>query len=85
MVEHGPRQDRIVFHDVAQEQIERMSGIQRARLDPVLVSISRNPGAGMLSKHGSVREHRADGVRVLYVPTALGTLVLVAYAEPDPS
>ncbi|WP_327281113.1 MULTISPECIES: hypothetical protein [unclassified Streptomyces] len=81
MGKHGPRRARVVFYDVAQEQIERMSEVERARLDPVLVSVSRNPEIGMLSKHGSVREHREDGVRILYVPTALGTLILVAYVE----
>ncbi|MEU9304730.1 hypothetical protein [Streptomyces sp. NPDC048269] len=81
MGKHGPRRARVVFYDVAQEQIERMSEVERARLDPVLVAVSRNPEIGVLSKHGSVREHREAGVRVLYVPTALGTLILVAYAE----
>ncbi len=37
----------------------------------------------MLSKHGAIRKHREGGVRILYVPTALGTLVLVAYVETD--
>ncbi|WP_328622585.1 hypothetical protein [Streptomyces sp. NBC_00354] len=81
MSKHGPRRARVVFYDVAQEQIERMSESERTRLDPVLVAVSRNPELGVASKHGSVREHRQDGVRVLYVPTALGTLILVAYVE----
>ncbi|CUM35769.1 hypothetical protein BN2537_503 [Streptomyces venezuelae] len=37
----------------------------------------------LLSKHGAIREHREGGVRILYVSTALGTLVLVAYVETD--
>ncbi|MGW6978287.1 hypothetical protein ACWGE1_02370 [Streptomyces sp. NPDC054932] len=83
MGRQGPKRARIVFYDVALEQIERMTAAERERLDPVLVAVSRNPELGILSKHGAVREHREDGVRVLYVPTALGTLILVAYVETD--
>ncbi|MFG2298437.1 hypothetical protein ACGFY6_25905 [Streptomyces sp. NPDC048387] len=79
----GPKRARIVFYDVAQEQIERMTEAERLRLDPALVTISRNPEIGVPSKHGSIREHREDGVRIVYVPTALGTLILVAYVEAD--
>lgn len=60
-----------------------MTEAERLRLDPVLVAISRNPEIGVLSKHGAIREHREGGVRILYVPTALGTLVLVACVETD--
>ncbi|MEU9304855.1 hypothetical protein [Streptomyces sp. NPDC048269] len=81
MGKHGPKRARIVFYDVAQEQIQKMGEAERLRLEPVLVAVSRNPAVGVLSKHGAIREHRQDGVRVLYVSTALGTLVLVAYVE----
>ncbi|MEV0990815.1 hypothetical protein [Streptomyces sp. NPDC049949] len=81
MGRHAPKRARIVFYDVAQEQIEKMSEAERLRLDPALVAISRNPEIGVPSKHGAIREHRGDRVRILYVPTALGTLVLVAYVE----
>lgn len=83
MGRHAPRRARIVFYDVAQEQIEKMTEAERLRLDPVLVAVSKDPAIGVLSKHGAIREHREDGVRILYVPTALGTLVLVAYVETD--
>ncbi|MFE2285491.1 hypothetical protein ACFXDJ_15120 [Streptomyces sp. NPDC059443] len=83
MGRHAPRRARIVFYDVAQEQIERMTQAERLRLDPPLVAISRNPEIGIPSKHDAIREHREAGVRILYVPTALGTLVLVAYVEAD--
>ncbi|MFD7555510.1 hypothetical protein ACFV9E_13380 [Streptomyces sp. NPDC059835] len=83
MGRHAPRRARIVFYDVAHEQIERMTEAERLRLDPVLVAVSKDPEIGVLSKHGAIREHREDGVRILYVPTALGTLVLVAYVEAD--
>jgi hypothetical protein len=83
MGRHAPKRARIVFYDVAQEQVEKMTEAERLRLDPVLVAVSRNPEIGVLSKHGAIREHREGGVRILYVPTALGTLVLVAYVETD--
>ncbi|MFD6113883.1 hypothetical protein ACFWG0_27770 [Streptomyces yangpuensis] len=83
MGRHAPRRARIVFYDVAQEQIEKMTEAERLRLDPVLVAVSKDPEIGVLSKHGAIREHREAGVRILYVPTALGTLVLVAYVETD--
>ncbi|MFE4206114.1 hypothetical protein ACFRSX_32650 [Streptomyces goshikiensis] len=83
MGRHASKRARIVFYDVAQEQIQKMTEAERVRLDPALVAISRDPEIGAPSKHGSIREHREDGVRILYVPTALGTLVLVAYAEAD--
>ncbi|MEW1700653.1 MULTISPECIES: hypothetical protein [unclassified Streptomyces] len=83
MGRHAPRRARIVFYDVAQEQIEKMTEAERLRLDPVLVAVSKDPEIGVLSKHGAIREHREGGVRILYVPTALGTLVLVAYVETD--
>ncbi|MFD3542309.1 hypothetical protein ACFWUQ_22865 [Streptomyces sp. NPDC058662] len=83
MGRHAPKRARIVFYDVAQDQVEKMREAERLRLDPVLVAVSRNPEIGVLSKHGAIREHREGGVRILYVPTALGTLVLVAYVETD--
>ncbi|MEY2229721.1 hypothetical protein [Streptomyces virginiae] len=83
MGRHAPKRARIVFYDVAQDQVEKMTEAERLRLDPVLVAVSRNPEIGVLSKHGAIREHREGGARILYVPTALGTLVLVAYVETD--
>ncbi|GHB81935.1 hypothetical protein GCM10010347_61040 [Streptomyces cirratus] len=83
MGRHAPKQARIVFYDVAQEQIEKMTDAERLRLDPALAAVSGNPEIGVSSKHGAIREHREAGVRILYVPTALGTLVLVARVEAD--
>lgn len=76
-----PRRARIVFYDVAQEQVERMTDAERVRLDFALAEISTDPAIGSVSKHAAYREYARDGVRVLYVPSALGTLVLVAYVE----
>ncbi|WP_351233896.1 hypothetical protein [Streptomyces sp. NPDC002133] len=78
---HAPRRARIVLYDVAQEQVEHMTLPERARLDAALVAISLDPHIGTVSKNASYREYARDGVRCLYVPTALGTLVLVAYVE----
>jgi hypothetical protein len=79
---HGPRRALVVFHSVAEEQIERMTDNERTRLDPALVEISRNPlTAGKQISDGLEREYRQDGVRVIYLPTVLGTVVLVAYVE----
>ncbi|MET7563761.1 hypothetical protein ABZS95_26705 [Streptomyces sp. NPDC005479] len=81
MGKHAPRRARIVFYDVAQEQVERMTDAERVRLDFALAEISADPAIGAVSKHAAYREYARDGVRVLYVPSALGTLVLVAYVE----
>ncbi|MGW5529444.1 hypothetical protein [Streptomyces xanthochromogenes] len=78
---HHPRRARIIFYDVAQEQVEAMSPAELALLEPALDTIALNPGVGTVSKHAAYREYRGASVRILYVPTALGTLVLVAYVE----
>ncbi|MFM9373216.1 hypothetical protein [Streptomyces sp. Da 82-17] len=75
------RPAQIVFHDVAREQVENMSPAELDRLEPVLDTIAANPKIGVPSKNGSIREHRDGVVRVVYVPTALGTLILIAYVE----
>ncbi|MFD0119687.1 hypothetical protein ACFVZL_41370 [Streptomyces sp. NPDC058320] len=72
---------RIVFYDVAREQLEAMNQAELARLDTALDVIAADPQIGMLSKNGAIRTYQQDRVRVVYVPTALGTLVLVAYVE----
>ncbi|MDQ8706172.1 hypothetical protein RCO28_27430 [Streptomyces sp. LHD-70] len=81
MGKHSPRRARIVLYDVAREQIETMSTAGLDRLEPVLDTIADDPSVGAPLKHGSMREYRHGGVRCLFVPTTLGTLVLVAYVE----
>ncbi|MFB7714116.1 hypothetical protein [Streptomyces sp. NPDC056105] len=76
-----PRRARIVFYDVAREQLEAMNDAELARLDLALDIIAADPQIGVQSKNGSIRTYQHDRVRVVYVPTALGTLVLVAYVE----
>ncbi|MFF1400587.1 hypothetical protein ACFVZD_43445 [Streptomyces sp. NPDC058287] len=72
---------RIVFYDVAREQLEAMNQAELARLDTALDVIAADPQIGVSSKNGAIRTYQQDRVRVVYVPTALGTLVLVAYVE----
>ncbi|MER7203857.1 hypothetical protein CG723_30980 [Streptomyces sp. CB01635] len=81
MGKHSPRRARVVFYDVAREQIQTMPRADLDRLDAVLDVIASDPTVGTATKHGSVREYQRAGVRVIYIPTALGTLVLVAYVE----
>lgn len=82
MGKHSPkRRARIVLYDVAREQVESMSPAELARLDVALDVIADQPDIGSPTKNGPVREYVGHGVRVVYVPTALGTLVLVAYVE----
>lgn len=81
MGKHSPRRARVVFYDVAREQIQTMPQADLDRLDAVLDVIASDPTVGTATKHGSVREYQRSGVRVIYIPTALGTLVLVAYVE----
>lgn len=79
---HGPRRALVVFHSVAEAQIERMTDAERIRLDPALVYISRNPLTAAEPVEGKLeREYRRGGVRVIYLPTALGAVVLIAYVE----
>ncbi|MFF1717393.1 hypothetical protein [Streptomyces sp. NPDC058268] len=77
MGKHSPRgRARIVFYGVAQEQIDAMAPAELAALDPVLDVIAAEPTVGTPTKHGSVRQYEQGAVRVIYVPTALGTRVI---------
>jgi hypothetical protein len=53
----------------------------RARLDVLLSDISANPAIGAPDGSGLLRDYHRDGCRVLYVATALGSVVVVAYVE----
>lgn len=77
----APRRARIVLYDVAREQAARMAEPELRRLDTALDFLAQYPDSGTPMKQGPVRELRHAGARVLYVPTVLGTLVLVAYVE----
>ncbi|WP_345695009.1 hypothetical protein [Kitasatospora terrestris] len=73
----------ITFHEVAERQLAEMDEAALTRLDPHLGVIAEDPaGAGVqLRPDSPVREYAKDGVRVAYVATVLGTIVLVAYVE----
>lgn len=74
----------ITFHEVAERQIAEMDDAALARLDPHLTVLALNPKAGVQSKPASpVREYVKDGVRIAYISTVLGTIILVAYVEVD--
>jgi phage-related protein len=78
----GPRRPvRIVWHDTALKQITAMPPADRARLDVLLADISADPAVGTPDGSGLLRDYRRDGCRVLYVATALGSVVVVAYVE----
>ena len=77
----GGRRARIVWHDTALKQITAMAPDDRARLDPLLAAIATDPTIGDPDASGLLRDYRAGGCRVLYIATALGSVVIVAYVE----
>lgn len=83
--DHRPRRATIVFHEVAERQIAELDDTALERLDPHLDVIALTPRtAGVqLRPDSPVREYAKDGVRIAYVSTVLGTIVLVAYVELD--
>ncbi|GJF30520.1 hypothetical protein KNE206_32200 [Kitasatospora sp. NE20-6] len=85
MPDRLPRRAVITFHEVAERQIAGMDDAALARLDPHLDTIALSPRTtGVQMRPDSpVREYAKDGVRIAYVSTVLGTVVLVAYVELD--
>ncbi|MFC7306044.1 hypothetical protein ACFQVC_17685 [Streptomyces monticola] len=82
MPKHGPRRAQITFHEVAERQLAALSDEDLARLDPVLVDISINPKLGdPVPSSPMLRDYRRGSVRVMYYATALGMVIVVAYAE----
>jgi hypothetical protein len=77
----GSRRARIVWHDTALKQISAMTPGDRARLDPLLADISADPSVGDPDDSGLLRDYQRDGCRCLYVATALGSVIVVAYVE----
>ncbi|WP_030398464.1 hypothetical protein [Kitasatospora purpeofusca] len=86
MPDRPPRRAVITFHEVAERQLAEMDDATLACLDPHLDTIALNPKtAGVQMRPESpVRDYIKDGVRIAYVSTVLGTIVLVAYVEIDP-
>lgn len=77
----GGRRARIVWHDTALKQVTAMTPTERARLDPLLAAIATDPTIGQPDPSGLLRDYRTDQGRILYVATALGSVVVIAYVE----
>lgn len=77
----GGRRARVVWHDTAVKQVTAMSPDDRVRLDRLLVAITRDPTIGQPDASGLLRDYRADECRIVYFATALGSVIVVAYAE----
>ncbi|MDJ0466802.1 hypothetical protein [Streptomyces sp. H27-C3] len=60
-----------------------MTDTELARLDPAIVRVSLDPRIGTAAEGRLEREYRSGGVRIVYIPTVLGTLIIVAYVEVD--
>ncbi|MEU6973858.1 hypothetical protein AB0A71_40265 [Kitasatospora aureofaciens] len=85
MPDRPPRRAVITFHEVAERQLADMDDTTLTRLDPHLDTIALTPKtAGVqLRPDSPVLEYNKDGVRIAYVSTVLGTIVLFAYVEVD--
>ncbi|MFI8916697.1 hypothetical protein ACIGW4_34505 [Streptomyces sp. NPDC053513] len=80
---HGPWRAHIVLHDVAERQIEAMSDADREVLDAAIVRLSLDHRVGTRVEGKLEWEYRDDRVRIVYIPTVVGTIILVAYVEVD--
>jgi len=77
----GGQRPRIAWHDTALKQISTMTDEDRQRLDRLLTAVSLDPDIGTPDASGLLRDHQADGCRLLYVATALRSLIIIAYVE----
>ncbi|MFB9558602.1 hypothetical protein [Streptomyces roseoviridis] len=80
---HGPWRAHIVLHDVAEQQIDAMTDAEREVLDAAIVRLSLDHRIGTRVEGKLEWEYRDDRVRVVYIPTVVGTIILVAYVEVD--
>ncbi|MFC9590902.1 hypothetical protein [Streptomyces sp. NPDC056944] len=78
---HGPWRAHVVLHDVAERQIEAMSDADREVLDEAIVRLSFDHRIGTRAEGKLEWEYRDEGVRIVYIPTVVGTIILVAYVE----
>lgn len=78
---HGPRRAEVIFYEVAQSQLQKMSAAEMVRADRAIVAISVNPWLGDPIGRSPLREYREDSVRVIYTATVLGSVIIVAYLE----
>ncbi|MFG2840929.1 hypothetical protein ACGFYE_38760 [Streptomyces zaomyceticus] len=80
---HGPWRAHVVLHDVAERQIDEMPDADREVLDAVIVRLSLDHRIGTRGEGKLEWEYRDGRVRVVYIPTVIGTIILVAYVEVD--
>ncbi|MGW0468465.1 hypothetical protein ACWDX6_24900 [Streptomyces sp. NPDC003027] len=80
---HGPWRAHVVLHDVAEQQIDAMSDAEREVLDAAIVRLSLDHRIGARVEGKLEWEYRDDRVRVVYILTVIGTIILVAYVEVD--
>ncbi|WP_328484894.1 hypothetical protein [Streptomyces zaomyceticus] len=80
---HGPWRAHVVLHDVAERQIDEMPDADREVLDAAIVRLSLDHRIGTRAEGKLEWEYRDGRVRVVYIPTVVGTIILVAYVEVD--
>ncbi|GHJ98102.1 hypothetical protein SNE510_76210 [Streptomyces sp. NE5-10] len=80
---HGPWRAHVVLHDVAEQQIDAMNDEEREVLDKAIVRLSLDHRIGTQAEGKLEWEYRDERVRILYIPTVIGTIILVAYVEVD--
>ncbi|MFJ8133413.1 hypothetical protein [Streptomyces hydrogenans] len=80
---HGPWRAHVVLHDVAEQQIGDMNDEAREVLDKAIVRLSLDHRIGTQTEGKLEWEYRDERVRILYIPTVIGTIILVAYVEVD--
>ncbi|MET9725430.1 hypothetical protein [Streptomyces zaomyceticus] len=80
---HGPWRAHVVLHDVAEQQIDAMNDADREVLDAAIVRLSLDHHAGTRLDGKLEWEYRDDRVRIVYIPTVVGTIILIAYVEVD--
>ncbi|MCX5232943.1 hypothetical protein [Streptomyces sp. NBC_00233] len=78
---HGPWRAHVVLHDVTERQIDEMADADGEVLDAVIVRLSLDHGIGTRVEGKLEWEYRGGRVRVVYIPSVVGTIILVAYVE----
>ncbi|MEU8884290.1 hypothetical protein [Streptomyces hydrogenans] len=80
---HGPWRAHVVLHDVAEQQIDAMNDEEREVLDKAIVRLSLDHRIGTQVEGKLEWKYCDERVRILYIPTVIGTIILVAYVEVD--
>ncbi|MFB6900760.1 hypothetical protein [Streptomyces hydrogenans] len=80
---HGPWRAHVVLHDVAEQQIDAMNDEEREVLDKAIVRLSLDHRIGTQVEGKLEWRYCDERVLILYIPTVIGTIILVAYVEVD--